>query len=125
LFQLASHMSNLCCRYAHPPRSSYAVSLVMPYEVHHPQPQKGSVAFFWDIENVHIPRMQNPSHIVQRLRDKFVHSPQSLEIGFDYYKCDTSRISRSVLAKLHHANVRIVDYPTTKQELLTDKFYSI
>ncbi|CAF0984632.1 unnamed protein product [Adineta steineri] len=58
--------------------------------------------------------MQNPSHIIQRLRDKFVHSPQSLEIGFDCYKCDTTTISRSVLAKLHHANVRIIDVPDHK-----------
>ncbi|CAF1084980.1 unnamed protein product [Adineta steineri] len=58
--------------------------------------------------------MQNPSHIIQRLREKFVHSPQSLEIGFDCYKCDTTTISRSVLAKLHHANVRIIDVPDHK-----------
>jgi hypothetical protein len=113
-FEWPQTCRNLNCRYLHPLPSSCAPNLGAPYQLHHSQPQRGPVSFFWDIENVHIPRAQNPSHIVQRLRNKFVHGPQLLELGFTCYVRDTSGIPRSVLVKLHHASVRIAHVPDYK-----------
>ena len=56
----------------------------------------------------------NPSYVVQRLRDQFVHEQQSLEIGFTCYVCETSQIPRSILVNLHNANVRIAHIPDRK-----------
>ena len=107
-FQWPDNCRNSSCRYLHPLPSARAPFRKTPQQANYPQLQRGSVSFFWDIENVHVPRAQNPSHIVQRLREKFVHTPELREIGFACYVCETSKIPRSTLVKLHHAGVRIV-----------------
>ena len=105
---------NINCHYLHPQTLSVAESFKKLSQFHPIQPKKTPVSFFWDIENVHVPRMQNPSYIVQRLRDRFVQENQSLEIGFTCYVCETSKIPRSMLVKLHNANVRITHVPDRK-----------
>jgi hypothetical protein len=75
--------------------------------------QKGLISFFWDIENVPIPKGQKPFDIVQRIRQKFVIEPGLQEADFSCY-CDSAMISESNQISLHHANVRIIHVPDRK-----------
>jgi hypothetical protein len=115
------------CRYRHPApppksidkrtRSTSEQSTVIhsprpPSSV--PQPRQDSlVSFFWDIENVPIPRAQKPFDIVQRIRQKLVIEPNLREYNFTCY-CNSTTISKDNQLSLFHANVRIVHIPDRK-----------
>jgi len=76
-------------------------------------PPEASISFFWDIENVPIPRGQKPFDIVQRIREKLVVGTNLREISFSCF-CDSTTISQENQLNLHHANVRIVHVPDRK-----------
>jgi len=69
--------------------------------------QRSFISFFWDIENVPIPRGQRPFDIVQRIRQKLVTEPGLQEVSFSCY-CDIKTIPQENLQSLHQATVRIV-----------------
>ncbi|CAF0945693.1 unnamed protein product [Rotaria sordida] len=69
--------------------------------------KKHLVSFLWDIENVQIPRGQQPVDIVQRILQKFVVEP-GLQLDEFSCFCKTEMMSRENLESLHHANVRII-----------------
>jgi hypothetical protein len=71
------------------------------------------VSFFWDIENVPIPRGQKPFDIVQCIRQKLVLEPGLQEEDFFCY-CNINTISRENQQSLHHATVRIFLVPDRK-----------
>ncbi|CAF3880034.1 unnamed protein product, partial [Rotaria sp. Silwood1] len=72
-----------------------------------PLQEKGFVGFFWDIENVPIPKGQKPFDIVQRIRKKLVIEPSLQEAAFSCF-CNIYSISQDNQQSLHHANVRII-----------------
>ncbi len=72
-----------------------------------------AVGFFWDIENVPIPRRQRPFDIVQRIRQKLVVEPGLQEVDFSCY-CNINTISQENQQNLSHAAVRIVHVPDRK-----------
>jgi meiosis arrest female protein 1 len=76
-------------------------------------PQEGFISFFWDIENVPIPKAQKPFDIVQRIRQKLVISTGLREYNFTCY-CNSTMISQENQLNLFHANVRIVHVPDRK-----------
>ena len=71
------------------------------------------ISFFWDIENVPIPRGQKPFDIVQRIREKLVVGKNVREISFSCF-CNSTTISQENQLSLHHANVRMVHVPDPK-----------
>jgi uncharacterized protein YlaI len=75
--------------------------------------QEGFISFFWDIENVPIPRAQKPFDIVQRIRQKLVVDAGLREYNFTCY-CNSNSISKENQLNLFHANVRIVHVPDRK-----------
>ena len=75
--------------------------------------QEGLISFFWDIENVPIPRAQKPFDIVQRIRQKLVVNAGVREYNFTCY-CNSTTISQENQLSLFHANVRIVHVPDRK-----------
>jgi transcriptional regulator NrdR family protein len=74
--------------------------------------QEGFISFFWDIENVPIPKAQKPFDIVQRIRQKLIVDGLR-EYSFTCY-CNSTTISQDNQLSLHHANVRIVHVPDRK-----------
>jgi len=92
---------NVTCLYRHP-----AIQQSSPQT-------KSLVSFFWDIENVPIPKGQKPFDIVQRIRQKLVIEPGLQEADFSCY-CKSDMISDANQISLHHANVRIVHVPDRK-----------
>jgi len=75
--------------------------------------QEGLISFFWDIENVPIPKAQKPFDIVQRIRQKLVVDVGVREYNFTCY-CNSTTISQDNQLSLFHANVRIVHVPDRK-----------
>jgi hypothetical protein len=75
--------------------------------------QKGLVAFFWDYENVPIPRGQRPFDIVQRIRQKLVIEPGLQEVDFSCY-CNIDKISKENQQSLQHATVSLIHVPDQK-----------
>ncbi|CAF3775573.1 unnamed protein product [Rotaria sordida] len=75
--------------------------------------REGLISFFWDIENVPIPKAQKPFDIVQRIRQKLVVEAGLREYNFSCY-CNTTTISQENQLSLFHANVRIVHIPDRK-----------
>ncbi|CAF0849553.1 unnamed protein product [Rotaria sp. Silwood1] len=75
--------------------------------------REGLISFFWDIENVPIPKAQKPFDIVQRIRQKLVIDAGLREYSFSCY-CNTTTISQENQLSLFHANVRIVHVPDRK-----------
>lgn len=75
--------------------------------------QESLISFFWDIENVPIPRAQKPFDIVQRIRQKLVVDAGLREYNFTCY-CNSTTISQENQLSLFHANVRIVHVPDRK-----------
>ncbi|CAF2566536.1 unnamed protein product [Rotaria sp. Silwood2] len=73
----------------------------------------GLISFFWDIENVPIPKAHKPFDIVQRIRQKLVIEAGLREYSFSCY-CNTTTISQENQLSLFHANVRIVHVPDRK-----------
>ncbi|CAF0851829.1 unnamed protein product [Adineta ricciae] len=96
---------NVTCLFRHP--------TVLSHQVHNPKGSRHFVSFFWDIENVPIPRGQRPFDIVQRIREKLVIEPGLQEADFSCY-CNSATISEMNLVNLSHANVRIVHVPDRK-----------
>jgi hypothetical protein len=96
---------NMDCPYRHTGVSS-KVPKALPQEL-------GLVSFFWDIENVPIPRGQKPFDIVQRIRQKLVIEPGLQEADFSCYG-NINIIPQENQQSLHHANVRIVHVPDRK-----------
>ncbi|CAF4867259.1 unnamed protein product [Rotaria sp. Silwood1] len=78
-----------------------------------PVKEKGRVSFFWDIENVPIPKGQKPFDIIQRIRDRLVVQPGLQEAEFSCF-CDTTTISHENRLSLHHANVDNINVPNGK-----------
>ncbi|CAM2719524.1 unnamed protein product [Rotaria socialis] len=78
-----------------------------------PARRDGLISFFWDIENVPIPKGQKPFDIVQRIRDKLVVQSGLREYSFSCY-CNSTTISQENQLSLFHANVRIVHIPDRK-----------
>jgi len=74
---------------------------------------KDFVIFFWDIENVSIPKGQKPFDIVQRIRQKFVNEPGLQEVDFSCY-CNSNTISPENQQSLYQATVRIIHVPDRK-----------
>lgn len=74
---------------------------------------EGLISFFWDIENVPIPKAQKPFDIVQRIRQKLVVEAGLREYNFTCY-CNSTTISQENQLSLFHANVRIVHVPDRK-----------
>ena len=120
---------NVACRYRHPsmrpkldkPQTSMSTPtpllaslasspVVVPVTS---QPPEGFVSFFWDIENVCIPRSQTAFDVVQRLRQRLVIEPKLREIGFTCYG-DINIIPKEHQISLSHANVRIAHVPDRK-----------
>ncbi|CAF3507963.1 unnamed protein product [Rotaria socialis] len=75
--------------------------------------EKDFISFFWDIENVPIPKGQKPFDIVQRIRQKLVVESGLQEADFSCF-CNINTISQDNQHNLHHANVRIVHVPDRK-----------
>jgi hypothetical protein len=75
--------------------------------------QEGLVVFFWDIENVPIPKGQKPFDIVQRIRQKLVIEPGLQEVDFSCY-CNITTISLENQQSLQHATVRLIHVPDRK-----------
>ncbi|CAF3475902.1 unnamed protein product [Rotaria sp. Silwood1] len=71
------------------------------------------VSFFWNIENVPIPKGQKPFDIIQRIRQKLVIEPSLQEAAFSCF-CNIYSISQDNQQSLHHANVRIIHVPDRK-----------
>jgi len=85
-----------------------------PSKIPKPLPQeKGLVSFFWDIENVPIPKGQKPFDIVQRIRQKLVVEPGLQEADFSCY-CNSNTIPQEKQQSLYEATVRIVHVPDRK-----------
>ena len=85
-----------------------------PSRLPKPAPQEAElVSFFWDIENVPIPKGQKPFEIVQRIRQKLVTEPGLQEVDFSCY-CNINTIPEVNQQSLSHANVRIVHVPDRK-----------
>ncbi|CAF4403488.1 unnamed protein product [Rotaria sp. Silwood2] len=78
-----------------------------------PLQEKGFVSFFWDIENVPIPKQQKPFDIVQRIRKKLVIDPGLQEAAFSCF-CNSNTISQANQQSLHNATVRIIHVPDRK-----------
>ncbi|CAF1280945.1 unnamed protein product [Adineta steineri] len=82
-----------------------------------PQPsqlqQEGLISFFWDIENVPIPKAQKPFDIVQRIRQKLVVEAGLREYSFSCF-CNSTTISQDNQLSLFHGNVRIIHVPDRK-----------
>jgi stress-induced morphogen len=76
-------------------------------------PSGGTVSYFWDIENVAIPRGQNPFDIVNRIRNKLLAISNRPEESFACY-CNSTSLSIENQLKLSNANVRIVHVPSGK-----------
>ena len=81
------------------PTASASASATIPHE--------GKVAFFWDIENVPVPRGQKPFDIVQRIRQKLVIERGLQEMDFSCY-CNTKTLPEKIQESLHCAAVRMV-----------------
>jgi hypothetical protein len=75
--------------------------------------QEGFISFFWDIENVPIPKGQRPFDIVQRIRQKLVIEPGLQEADFSCY-CNITTIPQENQQSLSHAAVRLVHIPDRK-----------
>ncbi|CAF2469703.1 unnamed protein product [Rotaria sp. Silwood2] len=75
--------------------------------------QEGFISFFWDYENVPIPKGQKPFDIVQRVRKKLVVESGLQEAAFSCF-CNTNTISQDNQQSLHHATVRIIHVPDRK-----------
>ena len=96
---------NMDCPFRHPSG---------PFKTPKPAPQEAElVSFFWDIENVPIPKGQKPFEIVQRIRQKLVSEPGLQEVDFSCY-CNINTIPQENQQSLSHANVRIVHVPDRK-----------
>ena len=74
---------------------------------------KGLVVFFWNIENVPVPKTQRAIDIVQRIRQKFVTERGLQEIEFSCY-CNSNILSEEQQKNLHHATVRMIHVPDRK-----------
>jgi hypothetical protein len=117
----------LFCPYRHPAkaprtspkRNSQLAEVLLSHPVQlRPQAsatkrQEGLISFFWDIENVPIPKGQKPFDIVQRIRQKLVIEPNLQEAAFSCY-CNSNMISEANQLSLHHANIGIVHVPDRK-----------
>lgn len=120
-----SSCRDLTCRYRHPitilkppPTKEPRTTELLVNHPSQPQPEpstepKGIVSFFWDIENVPIPRDQMPFDIVQRIRQKLVVEPGLREESFACY-CDSASIPQKKQLSLQNANVRIIHVPDRK-----------
>jgi hypothetical protein len=96
---------NMDCPFRHPSG---------PFKTPKPVTQEAeTVSFFWDIENVPIPKGQKPFEIVQRIRQKLVIELGLQEADFSCY-CNINTISQDNQQSLSHANVRIVHVPDRK-----------
>jgi len=114
---------NVTCPYRHPASTFKTTNnkpLIADILVNHtfqPQPsamrQEGFISFFWDIENVPIPKGQRPFDIVQRIRQKLVVERGLQEADFSCY-CNINTISQENQQSLHHGNVRIIHVPDRK-----------
>ncbi|CAF2630193.1 unnamed protein product [Rotaria sp. Silwood2] len=71
------------------------------------------VSFFWNIENVPIPKEQKPFDIIQRIRKKLVAEPGLQEATFSCF-CNIYTISNDNQQSLHNATVRIIHVPDRK-----------
>lgn len=78
-----------------------------------PSRKEGIISFFWDIENVPIPKAQKPFDIVQRIREKLIVQSGLREYSFSCY-CNSTTISQENQLSLFHANVRIIHVPDRK-----------
>ena len=107
-----SKCRSLNCPYKHPQlQSKGPMRATSTIRLH--TPPKGLISFFWDIENVPIPKNQNPFEIVQRIRQKFVIEAGLREDTFNCYS-DVSTISHDKQLSLSHANVRMIHVPDRK-----------
>ena len=114
---------NVTCPYRHPTTlnklGKKKKTPIVEALVNHPcQPllpirQDGVISFFWDIENVPIPKGQKPFEIVQRIRQKLVIETGLQEADFSCY-CNINTISQENQQSLHHAAVRIIHVPDRK-----------
>ncbi len=73
----------------------------------------GLVSFFWDLENVAIPRKQQPFEIVTKLRQKLLIERGLRENAFSCY-CNVTMMHPDIMLSIHRANVRIVHVPDKK-----------
>ncbi|CAF0905869.1 unnamed protein product [Adineta ricciae] len=89
-----------------------ARSVPTPLASSQPQ-QEILISFFWDIENVPIPKGQKPFDIVQRIRQKLIIEAGLREDNFSCF-CDSAMISKDNQLSLLHANVSIVHVPDRK-----------
>ncbi|CAF3380576.1 unnamed protein product [Rotaria socialis] len=85
----------------------------LPLSTKSSMPSQGFISFFWDIENVPIPKGQKPFDIVQRIRQKLVVESGLQEADFSCF-CNINTISQDNQQNLHHANVRIIHVPDRK-----------
>ena len=76
-------------------------------------PREHVVSFFWDIENVPIPRGQRPFDIIQRIRERLSTGTGLRENSFSCF-CNSTTISKENQLSLSHANVRIIQVPDRK-----------
>jgi len=121
-FKWPSVCRNVKCPYRHPapPKTEEKKNKPAPKPVFvNPVPpqaqarQEGLISFFWDIENVPIPKAQKPFDIVQRIRQKLVVEAGLREYSFSCF-CNSTTISQDNQLSLFHANVRIVHVPDRK-----------
>ena len=108
---------NVTCPYRHPKvlqKSTKEKPVVVQALANHPcQPQapatrqNGKVIFFWDIENVPIPKGQTAFDIVQRIRQKFVLERGLQELDFSCY-CNMTTLPEKIQQSLHCATVRMI-----------------
>ena len=83
-------------------------------------PQEGFIGYFWDIENVPIPKKQNPFGIVRSIRNKFGNGTALKEDSFSCF-CNCAKISSDNQLSLTHANVRIVHIPAKAKPGAADR----
>ena len=106
---------DVTCPYRHPKsfKKSEQTTSPPPPPLVSPVKQQGLVSFCWDIENVPIPRGQQPFDIVQRIRQKIVTERNLQEANFSCY-CNIASIPAEKQRNLFEATVRIIHVPDPK-----------
>jgi hypothetical protein len=122
-FKWPEKCRDINCRYRHPALPSKSIEKKKKSNLEqltaNPSPppvqlrHESLISFFWDIENVPIPRAQKPFDIVQRIRKKLVIESGLREYNFTCY-CNSTTISQDNQLSLFHANVRINHVPDRK-----------
>ena len=90
---------NIMCPYRHP-----MMQLNVPER---PSQEKGSLIFLWDIEKVPVPKGENVSDVVERLRQKFVSEHGLHEAEFSCC-CNPTTLSEEDRNNLDRATVRMI-----------------